>query len=419
MASIIIQLANIVSGVLIARMLGPEGRGELAAVFLWPLIIATVGRLGINEAITYFAASGRCSLRALHVTSMGFLAVMCPIMVAAGFLLYPAIFSGYRAEVLWISLVFLSFIPLNLITICQQSLFRGAMMLTEFNVLRTLVHINFAVGVVLIWQFGQSSVFNAALAMLAANASVVVLGSLLLARRGMFLGRLERVVAKDLLVYGAKVHYGDLGQFVGERLGQALISLLLAAAELGFYTVALTIARGSLLLAETAEMLALPRIAAQQSAAGKAEMLGAFMKGMLVLTIPGSVVLMVVTPWILENLFGAEFLPAVWTVNMLILANIPLAGKLLFAAGYLAHDRAVLVGNAETVAVVVLGVLLAVLLPTMGILGAALALLVTNLVGFGILIYWADRELGIKPATLFLPTRGDVQWVYSTLLRRA
>ncbi|MHA1570377.1 MAG: hypothetical protein ACTSWM_01050, partial [Alphaproteobacteria bacterium] len=111
--------------------------------------------------------------------------------------------------------------------------------------------------------------------------------------------------------------------------------------------------------------------------------------------------------------------PAHLTVDMLILANIPLAGKMLLGAGFFACDRAVLVGKVEMVAVAVLGVVLIVLLPIFGILGAALAVLVTNTVSFGVLVYWADRELGITPATLFLPTRGDVHWVYTTLLRRA
>jgi len=418
-ATIIIQIANIVSGVLVARMLGAEGRGELAAVFLWPLIIATVGRLGVNEAITYFAAAEKFSLRAMHATGMAFLAVICPVMVIVGVLLYPAIFSGYRHEVLWVALVFLAFIPLNLIAICQQSLFRGAMMLLEFNLLRTLIHIFFAVGVLLVWWRGHATVMDAALAMLAANGFVVLLGAVLLARRGIWFGRIERAAAREMLIYGAKVHYGDMGQFVGERLGQALISLMLAAAQLGLYTVAITIARGSLVIAETAELLAMPRIAAQKSMTAKADILGAFMKGTFVLTIPGSLVLMAISPLILRFLFGAEFVPAHLTVDVLILANIPLAGKMLLAAGFFACDRAVLVGKIEMAAVAVLGVALSVLLPTMGILGAALAVLVTNTVSFGVLIYWANRELGMSAATLFLPTRDDVNWVYTTLLRRA
>jgi len=314
---------------------------------------------------------------------------------------------------------FLAFIPLNLVTVCQQSLFRGAMMLVEFNLLRTLVHINFALGVLLVWWLGNATVMGAALAMLAANGSVVVLGALMLARRGLLLGRPERATAKGLLVYGAKVHFGDLGRFTSDRLGQAMISLMLGATQLGLYTVATTISRGSLLLAETAVLVALPRIAGQQTQAGKAAMLGAYMKGMLVLTLPGSLVLIAIAPWVLETLFGAEFLPAAGIVNLLILGNIPLAGKMLFAAGFLAHDRAILVGKAEMIAVAVLAGLLAVLLPAMGIFGAALAVFITNMVGFGLLVYWARRELGIGVASLFLPTRGDVDWVYRALLRRA
>ena len=43
-ATALIQALNIVSGVMLARYLLPEGRGELAAVILWPSVIAGLGQ---------------------------------------------------------------------------------------------------------------------------------------------------------------------------------------------------------------------------------------------------------------------------------------------------------------------------------------------------------------------------------------
>ena len=42
------------TGILTARELRPWGRGELAAMILWPLLVASVTTLGVPSALIYF-----------------------------------------------------------------------------------------------------------------------------------------------------------------------------------------------------------------------------------------------------------------------------------------------------------------------------------------------------------------------------
>ncbi len=44
---------NIVTGIITARALRPEGRGELAAMILWPVFLASVLSLGVPSALTF------------------------------------------------------------------------------------------------------------------------------------------------------------------------------------------------------------------------------------------------------------------------------------------------------------------------------------------------------------------------------
>ena len=50
------QAALLISGPLLARTLGLDGRGQLAALLLWPNVIALLGTLGLPSAVTYFLA---------------------------------------------------------------------------------------------------------------------------------------------------------------------------------------------------------------------------------------------------------------------------------------------------------------------------------------------------------------------------
>src|SRR4029079_13570219 len=49
--NIAIQLCTIMQGILLARLLGPTGRGQFAAATLWPTIFAGVGGLGLTVAL--------------------------------------------------------------------------------------------------------------------------------------------------------------------------------------------------------------------------------------------------------------------------------------------------------------------------------------------------------------------------------
>jgi len=52
-AQIFILLLGACTGVMSARLLGPQGRGELAAAILWPSTLLTLGSMGLNQSIVF------------------------------------------------------------------------------------------------------------------------------------------------------------------------------------------------------------------------------------------------------------------------------------------------------------------------------------------------------------------------------
>jgi hypothetical protein len=53
------QLCLLVSGTVAARLLGPQHRGYLAILTLWPSAIGQIGAVGMSLAATYFLASNQ------------------------------------------------------------------------------------------------------------------------------------------------------------------------------------------------------------------------------------------------------------------------------------------------------------------------------------------------------------------------
>src|SRR5665811_192160 len=61
---------NAITGVAIARLLGPEGRGQLAAIQTVPTIVAAIAMVGQTDALVYFAAKNRDRVRDYLATSV-------------------------------------------------------------------------------------------------------------------------------------------------------------------------------------------------------------------------------------------------------------------------------------------------------------------------------------------------------------
>lgn len=411
LASVLIHLVNIGTGVLAARLLGPEGRGELAAVFLWPSLLAGIGMLGLHEAVAYAGAARTLDPRRIFGSSLVMGALLAVPLVLIGIAAFPMIYGDFRPEVLDIGLLYLAFIPLNLLTLFPTSLLQGTMQLKSWNLLRVQVHVTYLLCLLALWATDAVSVRNMAISMLVANLVNLLIGYGLCAKRAWLSFKADLAAARELLRYGLKVHLGLMGRLANLWLDQAFIALLLTAVDLGHYVVAATIARGIGMVATPVELVAFPKIAAEPTAEGKAQLFCRYMKINFLLVLPGGVVLALLTPWILSAIFGPAFLPSAAVAHVLILANVILTGTLMLSAALKAYDRALLIAKAEGIDVVVTVIALSVLVPTHGILGAAYAMLIVNVFTFALLAFWVRRDLGISFARLFRPTRQDVDWV--------
>ena len=54
--NMVMTIMGLASGLLAARLLGPQGRGELAAIQSWPMLFAALAMLGMPEAVVYYSS---------------------------------------------------------------------------------------------------------------------------------------------------------------------------------------------------------------------------------------------------------------------------------------------------------------------------------------------------------------------------
>src|SRR2546428_696689 len=110
--NVIIAFVGIGTGVTTARLLGPHGRGELAAIQNWPVLIGYLAMLGSGDALIYYSA--REPQRAgSYLGSAGVITLLAsvPLMLAA-YPLMPFLLAAQSASVVQAACGYLLMVPL-------------------------------------------------------------------------------------------------------------------------------------------------------------------------------------------------------------------------------------------------------------------------------------------------------------------
>lgn len=408
LTSVAVQGLNVVTGILLARALGPGGRGQLTAVLLWPFVLAAIGSIGITESVTYYAARGTPAGRL--VGTVGAVAVLqSAVLVGIGFLLIPKVLSGQTASTVTSARLFLAVIPLNLLILYLMGVLNGLHRYGLFNALRLLVIAATAVGLGICWVGDTLTVRAGVIVYLAAH--VLTLAGAVIGVATTDTGRLEvdRRVAPKLLAFGLKSHSSSVPSMLNERLDQLVIAMFLAPVSLGLYVIAVTMTSVTNLIGSSVSFVALPAVA--RLAPGEERTAAA--RRFVVLTVLISTIFtipfLVFTGPLIDLLFGQDFRGATNVCRVLLVGAVALSTTRAVGAILKAVNRPLDAGIAETLALVVTVVLLAALLPTMGIMGAGVASLAAYAIGCAFSLRQAARALGIASYQMVLPTRADLR----------
>jgi O-antigen/teichoic acid export membrane protein len=388
-ASGAIQALNVIAGVLLARGLGPHGRGELAAILLWTMLVGSVGQLGLPEALTYETASNREKARSAVGTAVAAWLVLSVALVTVGGVVLTLTLGGYDTATRTSGYLLLSVIPLYLATNLCVGVLQGLRAYGAFNVIRTLVPAATAVCLVGVELVHGLTVRTAALSYVATYLTTAIVGVALLRRTRVWDLGFDRSLLRRLLAYGMRSQSTFMTSTLIERLDQLLISLVLGATSLGLYAIAVTLTSATTLAASTVAVVAFPHMAALPSGPQRASSARRFVllavAASALITIP----MLAVTPQLLDLFFGAAFAGIATVCRVLLLAGVFLAFTQLLVALLRGLGRPLDAGAAGVIGLAVTVVLLAVLLPTLGLMGAAIA----SLVSYAVTAWWMLRKV--------------------------
>jgi O-antigen/teichoic acid export membrane protein len=402
-ATALIQLLNVVTGVILARTLGPSGRGELAAVILWPTMLWTVGNVGVVDSVTFHSARRTAPERSIVSTSLAIAFVQSAILVVIGLVLVPLVLARQEASVIRDCMIFLASIPTSLVTLYLGSVLNGTHRFVAFNVVRATVFVGNAAGLVALAIASELTVTSAMFAYLASQVVTVLIAAILVLPSTGSPSRPEKPLARAMLAYGWRSQLSTISNLLNERVDQLVISIALAPASLGLYVVAWTMTSLSSMIGFSVTYAALPRVAQADSAAERQarahEYVFLTFASTAVVTIP----VFLLAPEILRIVFGSDFVGATDVTRVLLVASIALGTGRVLEAVLKGVNRPLHAGLAEGAGLTVTAVGLAALLPTLGLMGAAITSLAAYTVTAAVGLHLSNRALGTTGVELLGP----------------
>lgn len=409
----------LVSSILLARMLGPEGRGLFALVLLLPELATSFGLLGFEQANAVYAGLEPDGRRALAWQS-AVLAIVVGGFIAAGGMGYLAL-GGPGAEALvqgplWLYLLSLSTVPARLAVEYWGALLRGMNRIILLNAVEVGTKVASLMLVLAFVWWLRLDVAGAVWADSLISFSGVVLMVVLLAFVGSW-GRpsWDWALCRRTGRFALPSYCCTVMGYLNYRVDQFIIAALLPPAQLGVYVIAVGLAERLWILTGAVANALLPHLT--NSHERDPALSAVISRHVTVWTGAACLLVFALADIVVRAMYSSAFAEAVAPLRWLLPGIFTLAAGKVLVAEILAQEKVRLM---VWVSVIGTGVNVAgnlALIPHMGLSGAALASSISySLVSF-IVIWYYLRETGV-PWTAVVPRPSDLL-AYSTLWRRA
>jgi len=393
-------VANLVTGVVTARALGPDGRGISVALVTITQLAGFLFAAGVAQSLSYFIA--RRPQDGPTLLSTWTLMLIAPIAVAVGIteLLLPTIFAQDGGQAIEIGRWFMFTIILVVGLELAYGLLLGTHDYLVYNLLRFAQPALLAVAYVVLWT---SNELTLEVAMIAATIVTGAVLAFALARavRRIGVARPDARLGLETLWYGVRGQGSTVAANVTARLDVAMLPAFVSAANVGLYSVATNVSLIVYQLANTFAGLVLPA-AARDPERGPFKVLGSLWASLAVAAVLAIGLALLARP-LLGLVYGDDFRDAADPLLLILPGAVLFAGSSILGAGIYAAGRPFTATVTQGLGMLVTIAGLFIFLRTGGITAAALVSTASYSVVFAASLF-AYQRVAQVPWREFVPT---------------
>lgn len=367
---------NTVTGILAARALHPQGRGELAAITLWPMLVGGVTTFGLPTALLYYVRREPERASAFAGSALVLVTAITGLGMAIAWFLIPLWLRQQPPHIVAAAQLCVLAAPTASLATLGRMAWEARGRFGRSNISQLIPPMLVIVGLgTLAWLGLMTPVSAAAVYILAGvPAFAWVVWSVVRLYRPTLRG--IGGASRQLLHYGARSYGVDLAGILSVYLDQALAVGLLTPAAMGIYAVALNVARVVASANGSVAMVMFPRLVNLEPD----EMARAVARAGRMASIAGigiGLAVLAVGPLLLRLLYGPAFGAAIEILPILVCQVIVAGLVYVLLQGFLAAGRPGVATTVQLTGTVLSVPLFLLLVPRFGLVGAALGLLIS------------------------------------------
>jgi O-antigen/teichoic acid export membrane protein len=391
-------IAGTASLVLTARLLGPSGRGVLAAVTAWAALFSGIAGLSLGQVAIYQASNN---------PDESWFRKTLGSLIAVDLLL--SLLSGAVAAVMWVAtrgnifghlpLVLLSVgfvaVPFQIWEQYSSNLLMAIGQLRIYNKAQVIGRTVALVLVYLLVGWFRVGVVGAIWATVLSQMSISAFGFRALWRRAAGRPAVDSARLASLLRGGFKLHLNSIGMVLFTQADVVMLNHYRSKAEVGWYQFALQLITMLLIIPSAASMVLYGRMGEKgpDNLWPEQKKIGVYLiLVMLAIVVPTYFI----APWAIPFVAGQSFTPSVHLLQTLLPTVLGLTVSTFMANQWIGRGLFLQAATITFIAGLAILVLNAILIPRYGTMGAIYAALIVNF-GFVIvtnagLAFWIDRK---------------------------
>lgn len=408
-SNIFILGLNVLTGIIIARFLGPEGRGEQAAMIMWPSFLAYSLTLGIPASLVYYMKKKDEDQGSLYITSLYMGLILGCIAIAIGNVFIPFWLKGYSEEVIQFATWALIMSPITIFAAINTAALQSRGEYHLYNSIRYVPVFSTLVLLCILVVVGKVTPFYTSIAYLSPAISVAVWTTVRLVSKYRIRQKSKLESGKKLLGYGIRSYGTDVAGTFSGYIDQILVVGLLSPSSLGLYLVSLNLSKMLNTIQGAITTVLFPKASELKQAEALKLTFKAYRISTVVTLLVGAGIF-VVAPYLLILLYGQSFVDAVSVFRILIFQTSITSISWILSQGFMSIGKP---GTVTVMRLITLGlniILLNILIPVFGLEGAAISLLITSIVELMavFIIYTTRHHVKIKD---WIVSKNDIVWL--------
>jgi O-antigen/teichoic acid export membrane protein len=411
-----IIIFGIISQSCLARMLFPSQRGGYAVALLFATLLSLVFAVGCDIACTYFVASKKLSVSqgVSNTLVLAFIGSLAAALTGAILICSPIpFFAKAPREAFWFSL---TLVPVMMTSLAFRWLLTAVGEYVWFAIVSIMTSVSQTMLLVVFLWYLKWGIIGALLTQLL-SASLVMMVTLQVLRRkcGLVWEAPSISSMKQMLGYGLRYYVAKLSNRVNVDIGMIIVALYASKSEIGFFAVASVLITRVTLIPDSLTTVLFPKVASSDKEGDRTRVVVQSAKACAIVC---SVILLIMAAAarpIVVFLYGSAYMEAVLLIRILAIGVFLRCVSKVLVPYLIGVNRPGIASIAVTAGVITNLSVLLLLMPLIGLPGAAVGMTCSYVVSALILMVSFHRISGLKFLQTWHFNKSDFRGIFSML----